>query len=65
VLELVIAYGWAGELLAVEEAELNGLPAQCLVRGDLADDVVSGFVSQAGEGEGRGGHGLVQSGGLN
>jgi hypothetical protein len=27
------------------------------VRGDLADDVVSGFVSQSGEGEGGGGHG--------
>ena len=56
-LEFFIAHGWAGELLAVEQSKLEGLPAERLVRGDLTGDVVGGFVGQAGEGEGGGEHG--------
>ena len=51
-LELIVAHGRAGELLAIEEAELEGLPAEGLMSGNLAVDVVGGFVGEAGEGEG-------------
>jgi hypothetical protein len=43
-LEIVVAYGRAGELLAVEEAELEGAPAEGLMSGNLAVDIVGGFV---------------------
>jgi len=47
----------------VEQAQFDGRPAEGLVRGDLAVDVVGGFVSSPERGKGE--VGMADEGGLN